>query len=301
MDYLKIVEKHRKDFTKYIVIISGFVYLFIGIDFITSIIFGIILSFMLIYYIDNSNNNISGDNLLGNIINIIGEFMGFNKLIPNISNLSSNLSNNTDNNNVINNDIINDIIDNKYNELDKFIDKKGGNLNNVNTIDNVNNIQPKYDGFMKLVLDLKKMIKLLTNYILTIKNKVKDKSYNKLVKKIVKLFKKFTNHLKKFFISINSEFDYPNLIYQEIKDIENKIYNEIHSLHFKLDVNSDKDIFNYSNEIIKGIKYINIRLEEYIEKDMKNDINSGKSSLQAKTNEPQPINTNGIDNHILEI
>ena len=46
---------------------------------------------------------------------------------------------------------------------------------------------------------------------------------------------------------------YPGL---EIKDIENKIYNEIHSLHFKLDVNSDKDIFNYSNEIIKGIKYI---------------------------------------------
>lgn len=285
-NYMTLIIKYKKELIKYFIIISGFIYLFLGLDFTTSLISGVIFSLIFVNYIDK-NSDISGDHLLANLINIISEFLGLGKLVKQ---------------NIISDNLIpyeEDKIDKGYDKLDKYIENNGGN--NEKSI-----IQPKYDGFMKLVSDLKKMIKLLTKYITKINNKIngkssKDKSYIKLNKSLVKSFKKFTIHLKKFFISIDSEFDYPNLIYQEIKDIENKIYNDIHSLHFKLDVNSDTDIFNYSEQIITGIKYINKRLESYIEKDLRLNPTSGKGSLQAKTDEPQPINSTGIDNHVLEI
>lgn len=287
-EYITLISENRKNYTKYCVIIFGCSYLFLGLDFMTSMAFSLLISFFFIYYAKVMGNGFGGsDNLIGKLVNGIGQFTGMGNLVPNQLNNINHYNQDNQNDSVNLNNVFNEL-DKSSDKLNEYVDKHGGSGGDKSKPN------PKYDGFMGLIDEFKQLIRLMTQYINKIRDKFKDKSDNsfkKIIKSLVSQFKKFTKQLKLLFTSIDKSSDYPNLIYQKIRDIESEITDTIHSLHFKLDANSDKDIFKYTDGLKKGFSHINQRLEHYIEKDLEHNPSSKKGSLQVSEDHPNPVNS----------
>lgn len=145
------------------------------------------------------------------------------------------------------------------------------------------NIQTNVDKF-------KEEINKLTSYIIDLKNTFSDPSFLKILASIILHIKSYITEIGKIVSGIKNNLatSQPHLDFQNVKHIQNTLFEELDSLYFKLDISSDNKTHELLTNIKNIVKQITKQVQEYINEDFENNPNSNKGQV-INDDEPQPF------------
>ena len=129
------------------------------------------------------------------------------------------------------------------------------------------------------IRELSAELQQLNRYINEIKEGVDDPSYSLVISSIDVLFISYNNQVDKLFDDFKNSRGFYHLTFQNIKDIEANIYEQIQALYYKVEADQYMEVAQRLHSIELIMEKIDGKMEQIINADFKANITCNKNMV----------------------